>query len=295
MYEQIYNLTSMFFKSLKGNLMYEFLISKFNGKRGPQRKLSLEQIVALNIYRFHFKMGDLKNYHKMIKELMSDKVPNLPNYENFMKATNKSTVFILAFMNFLMEMNRKKESEIHYMDSTPITVCMNHKIYSHKVTKVIARRSKSTKGWWYGFKMSGICNEQGDFENIIFSYANIADCKIAEKLAEVVKGTIFADAGYLQKKDVLKRMEEDGIKFEAEALLTSCYEKSLNLAKEKGLKTIAFPLISAGVYGYPQKDAIRVAIEMMKLHQDDFDEITLVLFGEREFEFAREMFPEFIL
>ena len=45
--------------------MYEFLISKFNGKRSPQRKLSLEQIVALNIYRFHFKMGDLKNYHKM--------------------------------------------------------------------------------------------------------------------------------------------------------------------------------------------------------------------------------------
>ena len=55
----------------------------------------------------------------------------------------------------------------------------------------------------------------GDFENIIFSYANIADCKIAEKLAEVVKGTIFADAGYLQKKDVLKRMEEKKIKLEA--------------------------------------------------------------------------------
>ena len=81
---------------------------------------------------------------------------------------------------------------------------------------------------------------------------------------------------------------------DAEALLTSCYEKSLNLAKEKGLKTIAFPLISAGVYGYPQRDAIRVAIETMKLHQDDFDEITLVLFGDREFGFAGEMFPEFI-
>ena len=81
---------------------------------------------------------------------------------------------------------------------------------------------------------------------------------------------------------------------EAETLLTSCYENSLNLAKEKGLKTIAFPLISAGVYGYPQRDAIRVTIETMKLHQDDFDEITLVLFGEREFGFAGEMFPEFI-
>ena len=81
---------------------------------------------------------------------------------------------------------------------------------------------------------------------------------------------------------------------EAEDLLTSCYENSLNLAKEKDLKTIAFPLISAGVYGYPQKDAIRVAIETMKLHQDDFDEITLVLFGERELGFAGEMFTEFM-
>lgn len=81
---------------------------------------------------------------------------------------------------------------------------------------------------------------------------------------------------------------------EAEALLTACYENSLTLVREKGLKTIAFPLISAGVYGYPQRDAIRVAIETMKLNQDDFDEITLVLFGEREFGFAGEMYPEFI-
>ena len=61
-----------------------------------------------SIFNVHFKTGDLKTYHKMIKELMSEKVPNLPNYKNFMKATNKSTVFILAFMNFLMAMNRKK-------------------------------------------------------------------------------------------------------------------------------------------------------------------------------------------
>ncbi len=82
---------------------------------------------------------------------------------------------------------------------------------------------------------------------------------------------------------------------EAEALLTSCYENSLKLAKEKELKTIAFPLISAGVYGYPQRDAIRVAIETMKKHAEDFDELTLVLFGEREFGFAGEEYPEFIL
>ena len=79
----------------------------------------------------------------------------------------------------------------------------------------------------------------------------------------------------------------------AEALLTSCYENYLNLAKEKRLKTIAFPQISAGVYGYPQREVIKVAIETIKLHQDDFDEITLVLVGEREFGFAGENYSEF--
>ena len=69
-----------------------------------------------------------------------------------------------------------------------------HRIYEILDGNEQEKRSKFTKGWWYGFKMSGICNEYGDFENIIFSYANIADCKIAEKLAEAVKGTIFADA-----------------------------------------------------------------------------------------------------
>ncbi len=81
---------------------------------------------------------------------------------------------------------------------------------------------------------------------------------------------------------------------ESEALLTSCYENSLKLAKEKGLKTIAFPLISAGVYGYPQREAIKVAVERMKLHQEEFNEITLVLFGEREFNFAKADFGEFV-
>ena len=52
--------------------------------------------------------------------------------------------------------------------------------------------------------------------------------------------------------------------------------------------------ISAGVYGYPQREAIEVAVEAMKIHQNEFDELTLVLFGEREFGFAKEEFGEFV-
>ena len=81
---------------------------------------------------------------------------------------------------------------------------------------------------------------------------------------------------------------------QSKSLLTMCYENSLKLAKENNLKTIAFPLISAGVYGYPQREAINVAVESMKIHKEEFEEITLVLFGEREFNFAKEDYGELI-
>ena len=64
-------------------------------------------------------------------------------------------------------------------------------------------------------------------------------------------------------------------------LLASCYKSSLKLAAEKGCRSVAFPLISAGIFGYPKDEAMRVAEASIRefLREDDDMRVMLVLFA----------------
>ena len=71
-------------------------------------------------------------------------------------------------------------------------------------------------------------------------------------------------------------------------LLASCYRESLKLALENGVRKIAFPSISTGVYGYPVKEAAKVAVnavkEFLDEHRDSFDIVEWVLFDEKTYK-----------
>ncbi|MFF4587483.1 O-acetyl-ADP-ribose deacetylase [Streptomyces sp. NPDC001388] len=68
------------------------------------------------------------------------------------------------------------------------------------------------------------------------------------------------------------------------ALLASCYRESLRVADELGARTVAFPAVSAGIYGWPMDDAARIAVETVRATETQVDEVRFVLFDERAHE-----------
>ncbi len=70
-------------------------------------------------------------------------------------------------------------------------------------------------------------------------------------------------------------------------LLASCYRESLKLASARGIKSLAFPSISTGIYGYPLADAARIALGAVKTYlqeHPEIEQVRFVLFGQQAFE-----------
>lgn len=80
-------------------------------------------------------------------------------------------------------------------------------------------------------------------------------------------------------------------------LLAEAYRNSLKLAVSKGLKTIAFPSISTGAYGYPIEKACKVALKTVKEFlekEDKLDKVVLVLFSEGDFKIYKKTSEEIL-
>lgn len=119
--------------------------------------------------------------------------------------------------------------------------------------------------------------------------AILEECKqIVAKIGRLPSGeAVITTGGNLVAKYVIHTVGpvwSGGTRNEAQ-LLANCYKNSLALAKEKGIKTISFPSISTGAYGYPLKEAAKIAIDTVIdfLKDNSIDEVYFVLFDDRTY------------
>ena len=116
-------------------------------------------------------------------------------------------------------------------------------------------------------------------------------------IARFPDGLATGDAGWTTAGDLPARwvIHTVGPNYAAgqrdRALLEACYRRVLEVADELGARTVAFPLISAGVYGWPLPDAVVVAVETITSTPTKVEEARLVALGDNPFALLREAMP----
>ena len=117
-----------------------------------------------------------------------------------------------------------------------------------------------------------------------------------EHIGFAEEGDVFITPGFhLPARYIIHAVSPhfyDG-KHAEEELLRSCYRKSLALAAENGIRSIAFPLISTGGFGYPKEEGMRIAVDEIHaflLHVDM--QIFLVVFDEKATRMGRSLYPD---
>lgn len=116
-----------------------------------------------------------------------------------------------------------------------------------------------------------------------------------EKIGFVPEGDAFITPGFkLKAKYIIHAVSPlylDGNQGEGEKL-RSCYRKSLQIAKENGIKSISFPLIATGGFGYPKEEGMRIAVDEINafLLSNEMD-IFLVVFDTKATQLGEKIYP----
>ncbi|GAB1864675.1 MACRO domain-containing protein 2 [Camponotus japonicus] len=172
---------------------------------------------------------------------------------------------------------------------------------TEKVDKVIAKKISIWQGDITSLEIDAIVNAAnssllggGGVDGAIHRAAGPNLKKECATLGGCRVGEAKITGGYmLPAKYVIHTVGPQGEKPEK---LRECYENSLAVAKENHLRTIAFPCISTGIYGYPQRPAAKVALSTVKkflLENKDMDRVIFCLFLKTDKDIYEELLQKY--
>ncbi|MBR0485689.1 MAG: IS982 family transposase [Oscillospiraceae bacterium] len=154
-----------------------------------------------DLLRFRLKLKHVMKYQK--KDF-----PDLVSYNRFVEIMEYALVPLILY---IIKARFVKCSGISFVDSTPIKVCDHHRIKSHRVFSEYAKRGKSSMGWFYGFKLHLIINEEGELLSFCLTSGNVDDRNeaVMDSLTKEIFGKLFANRGYISQKLFEKLLKRD--------------------------------------------------------------------------------------
>ena len=165
--------------------------------RQRARCLSLSEVMTLVIA---FQDSDYRTFkHFYLREVCPHwraEFPHLVSYQRLIEYLPAVLVPVAAYLETRLGRTRG----IAFVDSLPLAVCHNRRIYSHQGFADLAQRGKSSMGWFYGFKLHLVINDQGDWLALRLTAGNVDDRTPVPSLAEGLWGKRFGDRGYMSQE-----------------------------------------------------------------------------------------------
>lgn len=192
------------------NELKKFQLKPIKKMRNRKSIMSTSEVICLLVL---FHLGSFKNlkhfYLFYVKQHLYNEFPNTVSYNRFIEL---SQTVLFPMTLFLKNVSLGKCTGISFVDSTPLRVCHNRRIHSHKVFKKYADRGHCSLGYFYGFKLHIIINDKGEILNFVLTKGNIDDRQplLAGSLLKEVWGKIFGDKGYISKQ-LFEYLFMDGI------------------------------------------------------------------------------------
>ena len=140
-------------------------------QRQRARSLTMSEVMTILIAFHQSHYRDFKAYYceQVLKSWRSE-FPGLVSYTRFVEYTPSALVPLMAFLRTRC---LGRCTGISFVDSTSLDVCLNQRIHIHKVFAGLAARGKTSTGWFFGFKLHLVVNDQGELLRFCLSPGQI--------------------------------------------------------------------------------------------------------------------------
>ena len=166
-------------------------------KRRRSGKLCLGEMLFIMVL-FHLSpFKDFKHFwHYGVEQKYRNYFGDIPSYGRFVSLMPRLFIPFCVLMHSLTG----DQTGLYVADSTKIAVCHNLRISRNRVFADLAKRGKTTTGWFYGFKLHVIINHKGEIMAIKITPGNTDDRSVLDDMTRELEGKVLADKGYISKE-----------------------------------------------------------------------------------------------